>query len=457
MRRLLIANRGEIAVRIARAARERGITSVAIYSEADSQADHVRFADEAVLVGPAPAPASYLKVDALLEAVRATGVDAVHPGYGFLSENAGFAQAVVDLGVTWVGPSPRAIAEMGDKVAARASAAGAGVPIVPGSDGAVTDPEAAARIADGIGFPLAVKAAAGGGGRGIRIVERAADLPAAITTAQAEAQAAFGSAAVYLERFVPRARHIEVQIFGDGTRAVHLGLRDCSIQRRRQKVIEEAGDLGIADEVVSGMGSAAVRLAEAVKYSGAGTVEFLYDEVRGEYYFLEMNTRIQVEHPVTEMVYGRDLVGEQLHVAGGNALSFEQADLLPRGHAIEIRVNAENAQQNFLPSPGTIARLRWPGGPFVRVDSGFSAGSTVSPYYDSMLAKIIVWGEDRPRALARMVRALAEFDVEGIATTVPFAQAILATPAFQKRDFHTTWLEQWLAGTPAATTGEADA
>ena len=457
MRRLLIANRGEIAVRIARAARERGITSVAVYSEADSQADHVRFADEAVLVGPAPAPASYLKVEALLDAVRTSGADAVHPGYGFLSENADFAQAVVDLGVTWVGPSPRAIREMGDKVAARASAAAAGVPVVPGSDGAVTDPAEAARIAEGIGFPLAVKAAAGGGGRGIRIVERAADLPAAISTAQAEAQAAFGSAAVYLERFVPRARHIEVQVFGDGTRAVHLGLRDCSIQRRRQKVIEEAGDLGIAEAVVSDMGAAAVRLAESVKYSGAGTVEFLFDEVRGEYYFLEMNTRIQVEHPVTEMVYGRDLVGEQLHIAAGNALSFEQADLIPRGHSIEIRVNAEDARQNFLPSPGTITRFQVPGGPFVRVDSGFSAESTVSPFYDSMLAKIVVWAEDRPRALARMIRALNEFDVEGIATTVPFAQAILATPAFGSRDFHTTWLEQWLADTQAAATGEADA
>ncbi|SUA42774.1 acetyl-CoA carboxylase biotin carboxylase subunit [Nocardia africana] len=352
MRKLLIANRGEIAVRIARAAREQGIATVAVYSEADESAEHVRIADEAVLIGPAPAPASYLSVDAVIRAVRASGADAVHPGYGFLSENADFAQAVLDANAVWVGPAPSAIREMGDKVAARKSADAAGVPTVPGSDGEIRELDEAERVARQIGFPLAIKAAAGGGGRGIRIVEREADLAAAISTAQAESRAAFGSDSVYLERFVPRARHIEVQIFGDGATAVHLGLRDCSMQRRRQKVVEEAGDLGLPETVATNMAESAVQLAKSVGYTGAGTVEFLFDELRGEYYFIEMNTRIQVEHPVTEMVYGRDLVGEQLRVAAGNPLSFAQADLSPRGHAIEIRVNAENPAMNFLPSPG---------------------------------------------------------------------------------------------------------
>ncbi|MCC3314941.1 acetyl-CoA carboxylase biotin carboxylase subunit [Nocardia africana] len=444
MRKLLIANRGEIAVRIARAAREQGIATVAVYSEADESAEHVRIADEAVLIGPAPAPASYLSVDAVIRAVRASGADAVHPGYGFLSENADFAQAVLDANAVWVGPAPSAIREMGDKVAARKSADAAGVPTVPGSDGEIRELDEAERVARQIGFPLAIKAAAGGGGRGIRIVEREADLAAAISTAQAESRAAFGSDSVYLERFVPRARHIEVQIFGDGATAVHLGLRDCSMQRRRQKVVEEAGDLGLPETVATNMAESAVQLAKSVGYTGAGTVEFLFDELRGEYYFIEMNTRIQVEHPVTEMVYGRDLVGEQLRVAAGNPLSFAQADLSPRGHAIEIRVNAENPAMNFLPSPGTVTRFDLPGGPFVRVDSGFKAGSVVTPYYDSMLAKIIVWGEDRPKALARMTRALRELDIEGVTTTAGFIGEVLATEEFRTGDYHTTWLERWM-------------
>jgi acetyl-CoA carboxylase biotin carboxylase subunit len=296
-----------------------------------------------------------------------------------------------------------------------------------------------------IGFPLAINAAAGGGGRGIRIVERAEDFAAAVSTAQAESRAAFGNDAVYLERFIPQARHVEVQVFGDGERAVHLGLRDCSMQRRRQKVVEEAGDLGLPDTIVTGMAEAAVRLAESVSYKGAGTVEFLYDELRTEFYFIEMNTRIQVEHPVTEMVYGRDLVGEQLRVAAGQPLSFTQEDLIPRGHAIEVRINAENPDMNFLPSPGTVERFDLPGGPFVRVDSGFTSGSTVSPYYDSMLAKVIAWGDDRPTALSRLSRALRELRIEGVTTTAAFVGAIISTEEFATGAYHTTWLESWMA------------
>ncbi|RYF45413.1 MAG: ATP-grasp domain-containing protein, partial [Comamonadaceae bacterium] len=331
------------------------------------------------------------------------------------------------------------------------------VPTVPGSDGEVNGVEEAEQVASRIGFPLAIKAAAGGGGRGIRIVEQPQDLAAAISTAQAEARAAFGSDSVYLERFIPRARHIEVQVFGDGEHFVHLGLRDCSMQRRRQKVIEEAGELGLPDTVVSGMSESAVQLAESVKYTGAGTVEFLYDELRSEYYFIEMNTRIQVEHPVTELVYGQDLVGEQLRVAAGETLSFTQSDLAPSGHAIEVRINAENPQMNFLPSPGTIERFVLPGGPFVRVDSGFTTGSVVSPFYDSMLAKVIAWGKDRPTALARLGRALHELDIEGVTTTASFVTAVLETDEFRTGEFHTTWLEQWMQAQEESGAGVCDA
>lgn len=450
MKKLLIANRGEIAVRIARAARELGIRTVAIYSEADETAEHVRVADESVLVGPAPAPASYLNVDAVIDAIRASGADAVHPGYGFMSENAAFADAVVAAGATWVGPSAAAIRDMGDKVAARKFAEAARVPTVPGSDGEVRGLGEAHATAEQIGYPLAIKAAAGGGGRGIRIVESDKELTGALATAQAEARAAFGSDAVYLERFIPRARHIEVQIFGDGSRAVHLGLRDCSVQRRRQKVVEEAGHLGLPEHIVRGMCDSAVGLATSVGYSGAGTVEFLYDEQRVEFYFIEMNTRIQVEHPVTEMIYRQDLVAEQLRVASGEVMSLYQESLVPDGHAIEVRLNAENASMNFLPSPGTITRLDLPGGPFVRVDSGVRAQSVVSPYYDSMLAKIIVWGADRPTAIARMLRALGELEIDGVVTTADFVESILRTHDFVSGDFHTTWLEKWMVDQAAA-------
>lgn len=456
MNRLLVANRGEIAVRIIRAARELGISTVAVYSEADKGALHVRSADEAYCVGPAAAQASYLNVPNLLKAVAVMRADAVHPGYGFLSENADFADAVVDAGAVWVGPAASAIREMGDKVAARVCAVAAGVPTVPGSDGEIHSLEEALKAAEVTGYPLAIKAAAGGGGRGIRIVERAVDLESAISTAQAEARASFGNSAVYVERFIPRARHIEVQIFGDGERAVHLGIRECSMQRRRQKVVEEAGNIDLPVDVIDRMTESSVRLAESVKYSGAGTVEYLYDELRSDYYFIEMNTRIQVEHPVTEMVYGRDLIAEQLHIAAGHSLSFTQAELVPRGHAIEVRLNAENTAQGFMPSPGTLEVLEFPAGPFVRVDSGVTQGSVVSPYYDSMLAKIIVWGEDRPRALARMLRALGDLKVEGVTTTATFVTALLESEAFQTGKYHTTWLESWMQEQTEKGLGIAD-
>jgi acetyl-CoA carboxylase biotin carboxylase subunit len=449
VRKLLIANRGEIAVRIGRAAREQGITTVAVYSEADVDAEHVRIADEALPIGPSPAPSSYLNVPAIIEALRSSGADALHPGYGFLAENAAFAQTVLDVGVSWVGPSPSAIAKMGDKATARKCAEAAGVPTVPGSDGEVADLTSAQRVVEQIGLPLAIKAASGGGGRGIRIVEHSADLASALAIAEAEARATFGSGALYLERFLPRARHIEVQVFGDGNNHVHLGLRDCSVQRRRQKMIEEAGDLGLPESVTAEMSAAAVRLAESVHYSSAGTVEFLFDTTTARFYFMEMNTRIQVEHPVTEMIYGRDLIGEQLKVASSEPLSFSQGDLTPRGHAIEVRINAENPAMNFLPSPGAIDRFDVPAGPFVRVDSGFRAGSTIAPYYDSLLAKVIAWGTDRMEALARLDRALAELVIEGVATTASFVQSVVDSGEFRTRDVHTTWLESWISGKTA--------
>jgi acetyl-CoA carboxylase biotin carboxylase subunit len=445
MRKLLIANRGEIAVRIARAARELGIPTVAVCSEADKEALHVRAADEHVMIGPASAAQSYLKVDALMSAARETSADAVHPGYGFLSENAAFAQRVHDEGLTWVGPSPDAISMMGDKAQARATAVQAGVPTVPGSDGPVADVSVGLEAAEHVGYPVAIKAAAGGGGRGIRIVTSPDELRAQLPVAQAESKAAFGSGEVYIERFVPRARHIEVQVFGDGTNFMHLGERDCSMQRRRQKVIEEAGAWDLPEHIRDAMTDASVRLAEVVGYSGAGTVEFLYDAERVEFYFIEMNTRIQVEHPVTEMVSGHDLVQEQLLVASGNPLSLSQAAYRPRGHAIEVRLNAENPEFNFMPSPGRLELFRMPGGPFVRVDSGFEAGSEVTPFYDSLLAKVVVWAENRDDAVARLRRALDEVEITGVATTVGFLRAVLDLPEFRAGGYHTTFLETWMA------------
>ncbi|WP_409332311.1 acetyl-CoA carboxylase biotin carboxylase subunit [Trujillonella humicola] len=444
VRRLLVANRGEIAVRIIRAARELGVRTIAVYSDADAEAVHVRLADEAVHIGPAQASRSYLDTGAVLAAVRSSGADSVHPGYGFLSERAEFAEGVLESGAAWVGPSPQAIRSMGDKAEARRSAQEAGVPIVPGTDGPVASAADAVAAAEAVGFPVAIKASAGGGGRGIRIVGSRDDLAGAVAAAQAEARAAFGSDEVYLERFVPRARHIEVQVFGDGENFVHVGVRECSMQRRRQKMIEEAGAATLPAAIAAEMETAAVALAESVKYTGAGTVEFLYDEASGEFFFIEMNTRIQVEHPVTEMISGLDLVQEQLRIAFGERLSFTQDDVVLRGHALEVRINAENPDRDFLPSPGTVTHLQPPGGPFVRFDSGFTAGSTVPPYYDSLLAKLVVWAGDRGRAVERMLRALDELQLEGLATTAGFVRRLVDTPEFRAGEYHTTFLEQWM-------------
>ena len=445
MRKLLVANRGEIAIRVIRAARELGIPTVAVCSEPDVEALHARAADEQVVIGPASAARSYLDVDAVLKAAAEVGADAVHPGYGFLSERADFAERLDQAGITFVGPSAEAIRLMGDKALARSTAASAGVPTVPGSDGPVAGVPEALDVAAEIGYPVAVKAAAGGGGRGIRIVGTPEELRSAVPTAQAEATAAFGHGEVYLERFVEHAHHVEVQVFGDGSRFLHLGERECSLQRRRQKILEEAPSPSITPQVREAMTAAAVRLAAEVSYRGAGTVEFLYDPDHSDFFFIEMNTRIQVEHPITEMVTGRDLVREQLSVAAGNPLSFTQEDVEVRGHSIELRLNAEDPAMQFLPSPGPLEVMRMPAGPFVRIDSGYEQGTAVSPYYDSLLAKVVVWDEDRPRALARARRALDEVHIVGVRTTAPFLREVLVLPEVVEGRYHSTFLEAWMA------------
>ena len=442
MKKLLVANRGEIAVRVIRAARELGIQTVAVCSEADVDALHTRTADQFEVIGPAAAGKSYLVIENVIAAARKTGADAVHPGYGFLSERAEFARQLHQAGITFVGPSPEAITQMGDKAQAIRAAIAAGVPTIPGSDGPVEDVETAVAVAQRTGYPVAVKASAGGGGRGIRIAEEESQLREVLPIAQAEALAAFGSDEVYIERMVQGAKHIEVQVFGDGVNFVHLGERECSVQRRRQKLIEETPAPKLPAAVRESLCSSAVDLARAVAYEGAGTVEFLYEPATGKYFFIEMNTRIQVEHPITECVTGIDLVAEQLRVASGEQLSFGQQDVVSRGHCIEIRLNAENPEMNFFPSPGTLTEFTMPAGPFVRIDSGFTAGSTVSPYYDSLLAKIIVWGRTRDEAIARTRRALAEVRVEGVVTTADYLEGILATPEFESGDYDTTFLER---------------
>lgn len=445
MRKLLVANRGEIAVRVMRSAAELGIKTVAVCSDADVGALHVRAADEHVVIGPAPVQRSYLDAGAVLAAAKATGADAVHPGYGFLSERADFAEQVLTAGLAFVGPAPEAIRLMGDKAIARSVAAKAGVPTIAGSAGPVTDVASGLEVAARIGYPVAVKAAAGGGGRGIRIMPSAAELRRDLPRAQAEAVSAFGCGDVYLERFIEKARHIEVQVFGDGKRFAHLGERDCSLQRRRQKIVEEAPARNLPESARAGMADAAVRLAAAVRYSGAGTVEFLYDPACGDFAFIEMNTRIQVEHPVTEMVTGLDLVREQLTVAAGAPLSFTQDQVTVRGHAFEFRLNAEDPEQNFLPSPGTLQLMRMPGGPFVRLDSGFGPGCEVSPFYDSLLAKVIVWGDTLDAALSRAQRALAEVEISGVMTNAAFLRELASLPEFAVGSCHTTFLEDWIA------------
>jgi 3-methylcrotonyl-CoA carboxylase alpha subunit len=439
---LLIANRGEIACRVIRTARRMGLRSVAVYSEADAEALHVALADEARLIGPAPAAESYLSIPAILEAARGSGAQAVHPGYGFLAENAEFAEACAAAGLTFVGPPPEAIRAMGSKSEAKALMERAGVPLVPGYHGAGQDPAVLERAARAVGFPVLVKASAGGGGKGMRVVERPKDLDAAVAAARREAAAAFGDDRVLLEKYLARPRHVEMQVFADGRgNVLHLFERDCSIQRRHQKVLEEAPAPGLAPEKRAEMGAAAVAAARAIGYVGAGTVEFLYD---GEaFYFMEMNTRLQVEHPVTEMVTGLDLVEWQLRVAAGEALPRVQDDLALGGHAIEARIYAEDPARGFLPATGRLAHLRFPEtGPELRVDSGVRAGDRVSPHYDPMLAKLVVWGEDRPTALRRLRAALAGVQALGVTTNVAFLAAVAAHPAYAAGEVDTGFIER---------------
>ncbi|HLU53921.1 MAG TPA: acetyl-CoA carboxylase biotin carboxylase subunit [Pseudonocardia sp.] len=445
MKRLLVANRGEIAVRIIRAARDLGISTVAVHSTADADARHVRLADAAVEIGPPPAGKSYLLVDAIVAAARETGADAVHPGYGFLSERAAFAAAVADAGLAFVGPDADVIDRMGDKVRARQVAAAAGVPTVPGTEDGVDDVDAALAAAADIGYPVMLKAAAGGGGRGIRVVADEAELRTAFPAASREAASAFGDGRMYLERFVRRARHVEVQVLGDGTDAVHLFERECSLQRRRQKVLEEALSPGVDERVREEMTAAAVRLAREVGYRSAGTCEFLVDDDTHEFFFIEMNTRIQVEHPTTELVTGIDLVADQLRIAAGDPLPHRQSDIAARGWAMEFRINAEDPARDFLPSPGKVGRVELPDGPWVRVDTWLEPDVTIPPFYDSLLAKVVVWGEDRESAIRRSHRALAEFAVEGVPTTAGLHAEILGEEWFAAGDFHTGTLEKWLS------------
>lgn len=443
LKKLLVANRGEIAVRILRAAKDLGMATVAVFSDADADSLHVQIADEAVHIGPPAAKKSYLNVAAILRAAEETGADAVHPGYGFLAENADFADACAKAGMAFVGPSGDAIRTMGDKVAARSAAHAAGVPVVPGSMGRVDLDEARHVLMD-TGFPVMIKAAAGGGGRGIRIANDLAEFEAAFPQAATEALAAFGDGGLYMEKVIGKARHIEVQVLGDGTDAVHCFERECSLQRRRQKVWEEAPSQALSDRVRDELCSSAVRLARAVGYSGAGTVEYLYDDAADRFYFIEMNTRIQVEHPVTEMITGVDLVAEGLRIAGGEPLRLRQRDIVVRGHAIEVRLNAEDPARDFAPFPGTVTDLRVPGGPGVRFDSMLYAGYTVPPFYDSLLAKLVVHAETRDAAILRLVRALRETRIDGLKTTKPLFLALADDPAVQAGAVHTRWLEGWL-------------
>ena len=442
--KVLVANRGEIALRVVRACQELGVAAVAVYSDADESALHVRHADEAVRIGPPPAGKSYLDVEALIDAAKETDAEAVHPGYGFLAENAAFAAACREAGLTFVGPSAEAIQKMGNKSAARRLAREAKVPVVPGSDDASSADEAA-QTAGGIGYPIMVKAAAGGGGRGIRVAEDEDELRKAVQVARREAEAAFGDGTLYLEKLLVAPRHVEVQVMGDHEgNVIHLYERECSMQRRRQKVLEEAPSPGISPGVREKMAEAAVRLAREAGYANAGTVEFLVEDE--EFYFIEMNTRIQVEHPVTEMLTGVDLVKEQIRIAAGDPLSLEQEDVPMVGHAMEFRINAEDPDQDFMPSPGEISWLEVPGGPGVRVDSAIYQGYQIPPFYDSMVGKLIVWALTREEAISRAIRALREYRLEGIKTTIPLHLRLLKGEAFRSGEYHTGYLEELLNG-----------
>jgi len=444
-KKVLIANRGEIALRIIRACQELGVRTVAVYSQADRESLHVRFADEEVCIGPPPSSQSYLNIPRIMAAAEITGAEAIHPGYGFLAENAEFSEICERSGVTFIGPTADQIRAMGDKATARETMKRAGVPTVPGSDGLVTDPMAARALADEIGFPIMIKASAGGGGKGMRIAPDRENFPRLMEAARNEAQAAFGDSSVYLERCILRPRHVEFQVFGDTRgRVVHLGERDCSIQRRHQKLVEEAPSPALTPELRREMGDAAVAAAASINYVGAGTVEFLLD-TDGSFYFIEMNTRIQVEHPVTEVTTGFDLVKEQILVAAGEPLSFPDEEVVLRGHAIEFRINAEDPNHAFRPSPGVITTFHPPGGPGVRLDTHVYAGYTIPPHYDSLMGKLIVSGKTREEALVRARYALNSFVIEGVHTTVPFLAEIVQDPAFQRGEVDTHFVERFMS------------
>jgi acetyl-CoA/propionyl-CoA carboxylase biotin carboxyl carrier protein len=441
--KILVANRGEIAVRVMRACRDLSLSAVAVYSDLDVEAVHVRLADEAYNIGPGPAAESYLKVPNIIDAARRSGADAVHPGYGFLAENGDFARAVIEAGITWVGPSPDVIDAMGDKTAARRMAADAGVPTVPGTTDPVTSPDVVRAFADSNGLPVAIKAAAGGGGKGFRVVHDAADIEDALAGAAREATAYFSSPDVYLERYLQQPRHIEIQVLGDASGAVlSFPERDCSLQRRHQKLIEESPSPALDPRVREELMAAAARVSKQVGYTNAGTCEFLLDADGRTFYFLEMNTRLQVEHPVTELVTGVDLVVAQLLIAAGEPVGFAQEDIVLSSHAIECRVNAENPAKQFMPTPGIVGRYREPSGPGVRVDSGLESNSTVPQAYDPMIAKVIAYGRDREITRKRMLRALSEYEIEGIKTTIPFHRLMLADDRFMRGDYHTGTVEQ---------------
>jgi acetyl-CoA carboxylase biotin carboxylase subunit len=442
-KKILIANRGEIALRVHRACKEMGISTVAVHSEADSSAMHVRLADESVCIGPASAAKSYLNIPSIIAAAEITGAQAIHPGYGFLSENARFAEIVEAHGMTFIGPRPEHIRVMGDKISAKQTVRDAGIPVVPGSDGAIVTEEEAMIAAEDIGFPVLIKAAAGGGGRGMKVALNREGLYEAVSTARAEAKAAFGDDAVYMERYLSKPRHIELQVIADSFGNVcHLGERDCSLQRRHQKVMEEAPSPVIDAAARARIGKVVVDAIKAIGYLGVGTIEFLYED--GEFFFIEMNTRLQVEHPVTEAVTGIDLVREQIRIAAGLPLSFTQADIVMEGHAIECRINAENPR-TFTPSPGLITDFHAPGGLGVRLDSAMYAGYSIPPYYDSLAGKLIVHGRDRTECVARLRRCLAEMVVGGIETTIPLFQDLLNAPDILAGDYDIHWLERWIA------------
>ena len=445
--KILIANRGEIALRVIRACREMGIPSVAVHSTADSDAMHVRMADESVCIGPAPSSESYLSIPAIVSACEITGADAIHPGYGFLSENAAFVQVLEDHGITFIGPTAEHIRIMGDKITAKETMRALGVPCVPGSDGGVPDLAAAKTVAAEIGYPVIIKATAGGGGRGMKVARDEAGLEIAFRTARSEAKAAFGNDEVYIEKYLEKPRHIEIQVFGDGKgHAVHLGERDCSLQRRHQKVWEEAPGPVITPETRAEIGRICAEAVGRINYIGAGTIEFLYEN--GQFFFIEMNTRLQVEHPVTEAIFGVDLVREQIRVASGLPLSFGQDDLVINGHAIEVRINAERLP-NFAPCPGKVKMFHAPGGLGVRIDSALYGGYSIPPYYDSLIGKLIVHGRDRNEALARLNRALEELIVDGVDTTMPLFHALLQEEDILAGRYDIHWLERWLERTYA--------